>query len=105
VHHTEKSSERVKINNFKTVMKAESNWLFQRINYGRKYGVLYRFVTLIGALFRSYVVWTLLLVFSVLGFDNKVSLVKSLLIKHVKLLRWALGLERWVEDIGGSGGA
>lgn len=102
VHHTEKSSEKVEINNFKPVMKAESNWLFQSISYGAKHGFLYRLVVLIGALFRICISWTLLLFFSVLGFDNKVSLVKSLLIKHVKLLRWALGLERWVEDVGQS---
>ncbi|MGA1825059.1 MAG: glycosyltransferase family 2 protein [bacterium] len=102
VHHTEKSSEQVDNNHFKSLLIAHSNWLFHRINYGIGYGCIYRFVILIGALFRSFIAGIMFLVFSVLGFKNKASLVRNLFIRYLKLLRWALGMEGWVKDVGHS---
>ncbi len=96
VHHTEKSSEQVTVNNFKTVMRAESNYLFNELNYGKMRGIYYRSVIFLGASFRVVVIS--ITIFYHLFKKRDLTIEKGLLKKHFSLLRWSLGLEKWVKN-------
>ncbi len=99
IHHTEKSSEQVPINNFKTVMRAESNYLFNKINLGNRYGFYYRLIIFLGAGFRM-IVLSLLYLFHRIGISKNAEMKKNTFKKYYKLFRWSIGLENWANNYG-----
>ena len=97
IHHTEKSSNQIKKGNFKTVMKAESNWLFHKFNYGVFYGSLYRLALLSGSIFRLIVSMIIATYFIIRNKRKKYYFVKNLINEQLSIVKWAFGFERWVK--------
>jgi GT2 family glycosyltransferase len=96
VHHGGKSSALTPVSQFAAVLMRESRFRFLRSARGTAYAVAYRSMTAASALCRLAL---LVLSFPVLG-ARRGQAVGTTIGKWVSVLRWSVGLERWVKTLG-----
>lgn len=96
VHHSEKSSSSCEQSHFAAIMQRESLARFFRKTKGSIYAEMYRGTVAAAALLRLFGMSAALPILTLLGHDHLSASRK----KWFKLLRWSLGLERWVATMG-----
>ena len=96
IHHRGKSSALKPVSQFAAVLTRESRFRFLRTARGTVYAFVFRLITAANALCRLAL---LVLSFPLLGMRRGAALEQTIG-KWVSVLRWSVGLERWVKTLG-----
>jgi N-acetylglucosaminyl-diphospho-decaprenol L-rhamnosyltransferase len=96
IHHGGQSSALRPVSQFAAVLIRESRFQFLRRARGNIYAMAYRSITAIVAICR---LGALIVVWPIVSLMRTVELQKTIS-KWVRILRWSLGLERWVKTVG-----
>lgn len=91
-HHEGASSDKQK-KHFATLLQKNSDLYFILKNYGNRQALLYKLSTFGGALFRTIVISLAYPFHRLIGYNKQEDIV-SILVKHFKILQWALGFYR-----------
>jgi GT2 family glycosyltransferase len=96
-HYLGAISEKKENKFFSVIMQKESRYRYIIKHSGKIHACLYRFLWLLAGFLRSTLAFIIFLL--VMFYKSKELGIKRILIKHLKIVSWALYLESWVNPL------